>query len=149
MQAEAFTGMEEVCEQIMEGMKGYGIKRLGIYYRDKNGEEIALTDAEEKQSLLEVDEADIFDEPVMLNVADTVPPTAHAYSKALEFLYFLVNLEWSIVPVCRDRIGSYIMENRVVSSVWGILFRSERWTAIFILQLSKSVITKKHGTGSV
>ncbi len=28
----------------------------------------------------------------MLNVADTVPPTAHAYSKALEFLYFLVNL---------------------------------------------------------
>ncbi|WP_407210729.1 hypothetical protein [Enterobacter cloacae] len=27
MQAEAFTGMEEVCEQIMEGMKGYGIKR--------------------------------------------------------------------------------------------------------------------------
>lgn len=119
MQAEAFTGMEEVCEQIMEGMKGYGIKRLGIYYRDKNGEEITLTDAEEKQSLLEVDETDIFDEAVMLNVADSIPPTAHAYSKALEFLYFLVNMEWSIVPVCRDRIGTYIMENRVVSSVWG------------------------------
>jgi type IV secretion system protein VirB4 len=88
MQAEAFTGMEEVCEQIMEGMKGYGIKRLGIYYRDKNGEEIALTDAEEKQSLLEVDEADIFDEPVMLNVADTVPRLLTLILKRWSFFIF-------------------------------------------------------------
>ncbi|HDS7398473.1 TPA: conjugal transfer protein TraB, partial [Escherichia coli] len=38
---------------------------------------------------------------------------------ALEFLYFLANMEWAIVPVCRDRIREYIMDNRPVSSLWG------------------------------
>ncbi|MGM3612330.1 VirB4 family type IV secretion/conjugal transfer ATPase, partial [Salmonella sp. NW472] len=35
------------------------------------------------------------------------------------FLYFLANMEWAIVPVCRDRIREYIMDNRPVSSLWG------------------------------
>ena len=28
-------------------------------------------------------------------------------------------MEWAIVPVCRDRIREYIMDNRPVSSLWG------------------------------
>ncbi|ECB6713967.1 VirB4 family type IV secretion/conjugal transfer ATPase [Salmonella enterica subsp. enterica serovar Hvittingfoss] len=119
MQEESLASIEEICDQLMEGMKSYGINRLGIYYRDKNGEEISAPDKEEQKALADIDSDDIFDEAVTLEEKTPKHTEAHAYSKALEFIYYLANLEWSIVPVCRERISSYIMDNRVVSSLWG------------------------------
>ncbi|WP_228711892.1 hypothetical protein [Klebsiella variicola] len=78
------------------------------------------------KNLLKSDESDIFDEAIVIERNEPEPSQAHAYSKALEFLYFLANMEWAIVPVCRDRIREYIMDNRPVSSLWGMLSRSER-----------------------
>ncbi|HBR3818254.1 TPA: VirB4 family type IV secretion/conjugal transfer ATPase [Klebsiella pneumoniae] len=119
MQNEALEGLEDVSEQILEAMKPYGIQQLGIYYRDKRGNEIPAPDKKEREELAEVDETDVFDEAVVIERNEPEPSQAHAYSKALEFLYFLANMEWAIVPVCRERIRDYIMDNRPVSSLWG------------------------------
>ncbi|HBQ0302836.1 TPA: conjugal transfer protein TraB, partial [Klebsiella pneumoniae] len=119
MQNEALEGLEDISEQILEAMKPYGIQQLGIYYRDKRGVEIPAPDKKEREELAEVDESDIFDEAIVIERNEPEPSQAHAYSKALEFLYFLANMEWAIVPVCRDRIREYIMDNRPVSSLWG------------------------------
>uniref|UniRef100_UPI0037041BFC hypothetical protein n=1 Tax=Enterobacter cloacae TaxID=550 RepID=UPI0037041BFC len=78
-----------------------------------------LRHKKEREELAEVDESDIFDEAIVIERNEPEPSQAHAYSKALEFLYFLANMEWAIVPVCRDRIREYIMDNRPVSSLWG------------------------------
>lgn len=105
MQNEALEGLEDISEQILEAMKPYGIQQLGIYYRDKRGVEIPAPDKKEREELAEVDESDIFDEAIVIERNEPEPSQAHAYSKALEFLYFLANMEWAIVPVCRDRSG--------------------------------------------
>ncbi|WP_241579060.1 VirB4 family type IV secretion/conjugal transfer ATPase [Rosenbergiella nectarea] len=101
LQAAALAGMQEICGQIAEGMQAYGVEPLGIYYRTKRGEKYFPTASTETLPN---------DEPL---------PHLHAYSSALELLYFLVNLEWSLVPVCSGKIGSFIMDNRVISSLWG------------------------------
>ncbi|WP_143212513.1 hypothetical protein [Escherichia coli] len=80
-------------------------------------------DKKEREELAEVDESDIFDEAIVIERNEPEPSQAHAYSKTLGFLYFLANMEWAIVPVCRDRIREYIMDNRPVSSLWGMLSR--------------------------
>lgn len=104
LQTAAIAGLQEICEQLLQGMASYGIEPLGIYYRNKQGETCR---------------------PPSSVTADSTPSlTAYqCYSSALELLYFLVNLEWSLVPVCSGKIGSYIMDNRVINSLWGDLIQ--------------------------
>lgn len=120
LQKDALEGIQEVCEQILQGMGSYGIKPLSIYYRDLNGNRFDELKSEEDPELKEVDDDDIFDEEVSLDVYDQKEPEKlYAYSQVGEFLYFLINLEWMDIPVCRERMSSYLVDNRVVSSVWG------------------------------
>jgi type IV secretion system protein VirB4 len=119
MQDDALESIEDISDQLMESMKPYGIQRLGIYYRDSKGEEITSLSESEKAELLKVNKFDLFDEQVSIEEETTDFKNQHAFSKALEFLSFLCNMEWSLVPVCRDRISTYLMQNRTVSPVWG------------------------------
>mgnify|MGYP004708574211 FL=1 len=119
MQDDALESIEDISDQLMESMKPYGIQRLGIYYRDSKGEEITSLSESEKAELLKVNKFDLFDEQVSIEEETTDSENHHAFSKALEFLSFLCNMERSLVPVCRDRISTYLLQNRTVSPVWG------------------------------
>ncbi|MCS4378663.1 hypothetical protein [Klebsiella quasipneumoniae] len=37
MQADAISALEDICEQVMNSLRPYGIDRLGYYFRDKRG----------------------------------------------------------------------------------------------------------------
>lgn len=37
MQVDALSALEDICEQVMNSMRPYGIDRLGYYFRDKRG----------------------------------------------------------------------------------------------------------------
>lgn len=129
-QAEALESLEEVCSQVDGYMASYGAKRLGIYYRDANGEELQevedLAEYEELAGLesgaLEVDpdeDEDLDPDNEPLHLVGKKTQRRLAYSSALEWLSFLVNGERTPVPVCRGRIRSYLQHHRPVSSMWG------------------------------
>jgi len=119
LQAESVAALEEIADQLMGAMQPYGIERLGIYYRDKRGNVIASV--ENKEEADETEREDLLADSI--TEATPVAPEAavnqHAFSSALEWLGFLANGEGSLVPVCRDRIRTYLMTNRLVSSTWG------------------------------
>lgn len=127
LQAEGIAALEEISDLILSSLKSYGVERLGIYYRDKTGARIKPATVQvEEDDFEELDddgEGDLLaDAPVLSNVeaaAVVEPAHAHAYSTALEWLGFLVNGEFNLVPVCRERIRDYLAINRVVSSVFG------------------------------
>ena len=104
LQTAAIAGLEEISEQLLQGMASYGIEPLGVYYRNAKGETCRP---------LAMNETEVDAKPTPLLTG------YHCYSSALELLYFLVNLEWSPVPVCSGKIGSYLMDNRVINSLWG------------------------------
>lgn len=136
LQANAVEKLNEISEQVMGMMRPYNIEKLGIYYRDKKGEIIAPKESFDDLSFDQIDpEGDLLDLPEgdlnnsELNSSDK--SVHHAFSSALEWLAYLVNGEPSIQPVCRSRIRSYLMNNRIVSSLYGdvIQLRSENDTS--------------------
>lgn len=121
IQADAIQSLEEICDQVVNTLKPYGITRLGYYYRDKRGNVIREPKQEEIDADLDVDSDDILDEAVTVLAEEQKPQdvTYHTYSSALEWFSYLVNGEWSAVPVCHDRVRDYLMTTRVTSSLWG------------------------------
>lgn len=121
IQNDAISALEEVCEQVFNTLKPYGITRLGYYYRDKRGNIINEPKQEEIDADLDVDSDDILDEAVTQLVDQKKQPDVnyHTFSSALEWFSFLVNGEWSPVPVCRERIREYLATTRPTSSLWG------------------------------
>jgi type IV secretion system protein VirB4 len=119
MQTEALASLEDIASQLLGAMKPYGIERLGVYYRDQRGARIAGESADEGDDQADTDDllADISSVPNASASRET--GAQFAFSSALEWLGFLANNEASPVPVCRDRIRSYLMMNRPVSSMFG------------------------------
>lgn len=126
LQEDAITRLNEIIEQILGMMRSYSIEKLGIYYRDKNGQkieeessdDILFSDSDPDGDLLDIEEQG----------KDISQKNGYAFSSALEWLGYLLNGEYSIQPVCRSRIRSYLMKNRIVSSFYGdiIQIRSEK-----------------------
>ncbi len=124
-QKQAIAALEDIATQLTGAMRSYGIEPLGLYYRDKNGNLIE----EQRDTTEDADELDDDIEGDLLAnlpagddgaAPDTVPAAQrHVFSRALEWLGFLANGEWSPVPVCRGRIRDYLMTNRPVSSLFG------------------------------
>lgn len=121
MMTDAINTLEEICDQIINTLKPYGITRLGYYYRDKRGNIINEPKQEEVDADLAIDPDDILDEAIThtSEIAATNDVVYHTFSSALEWFSYLVNGEWSPVPVCRERIGEYLATSRVTSSLWG------------------------------
>ena len=119
MQAEALASLEDIASQLMGSMRPYGIERLGAYYRDQRGNRIESVLDDESDAESDPDDllSDMNGAHVPSVAADAGPQ--FAFSSALEWLGFLANNEFSPVPVCRDRIRSYLMMNRPVSSMFG------------------------------
>src|SRR5699024_6176121 len=122
LKTEAIATLEDRVDQVMGMMKSYGIEQLGIYYRDKWGNIIRDTtddgiddEPDDDDDLLALEAVSEPAKPS--NIVE--PAKQHAFSSALEWLSFLANGEWGVVPVCRDQIRSYLMRNRPVSSIWG------------------------------
>lgn len=124
----AIATLEDITTQLTGAMRAYGIEPLGLYYRDKRGNIIEDRDeADERVDRWDDDdpEGDLLAEiPGADDVTDTNPvetPAAqkHIFSRALEWLGFLANGEWSAVPVGRGRICDYLMTNRPVSTPFG------------------------------
>ncbi|MBU5687743.1 conjugal transfer protein TraB, partial [Citrobacter sp. S44_ASV_140] len=105
-------------------LRPYGIDRLGYYFRDKRGNVIPeqkKDDAEDDEDIIDLREdllADVEYQDVQED-KEVFSGTQHTYSKALEWLYYLVNGEWAPVPVCRGRIREYLATTRPISSFWG------------------------------
>lgn len=121
-QADGIQALEEAADIIQTVMRSYSPQRLGLYYRDDQG---AVVPVDENQEPEEDD--DDSDDDLL---ADTSQPEVvaadfkkisnpHTYSSALEFLGFLVNGEFQPVPVCHDRINTYLATNRTVFSLFG------------------------------
>ena len=128
IQEECLTAMEEVTELMDLGLRAYGARRLGIYYRNRKGEVVADVINDDDLDGLdretwEIDPEDLLAETVdqdqISEALDASGESAFAYSSALEWLSYLCNGERSVVPVCSRRIRNYLMHNRVVSSLWG------------------------------
>jgi len=121
MREEALHAMEEITGQVMSSLHSYGIEPLGIYYRDARGNEIVPPDEEELAADADIDVEDLLDDYIPPAVDENAAATAnaHTFSKALEFLSFLLNGEWSLVPVARNPIQDYLAESRLVSSMFG------------------------------
>lgn len=124
MQVDALSALEDICEQVMNSMRPYGIDRLGYYFRDKRGNiipEQKKDDAEDDEDIIDLREdllADVEYQDVQAD-KEAFSGTQHTFSKALEWLYYLVNGEWAPVPVCRGRIREYLVTTRPTSSLWG------------------------------
>lgn len=129
MQVECLAALEEIADLLDDGLRPYGAHRLGIYYRDSEGEVVQDVTAPEDLRVYgdadwEVDPEDLLADTVstaddaLVGQTQTNKP-AYAFSTVLEWLSFLVNGERNIVPVCARRISNYLMHNRVVSSMWG------------------------------
>ena len=128
-QDNAIAALEDIATQLKGAMLAYGIEPLGLYYRDKNGniiEDEADADQPDDDFADDDPEGDLLaaepDDEADSNVRElhAVPAAhKHVYSRALEWLGFLANGEWSPVPVCRSRISDYLMSNRPVSSMFG------------------------------
>ncbi|WP_407210728.1 hypothetical protein [Enterobacter cloacae] len=84
----------------------------------------------------------------MLNVADTVPPTAHAYSKALEFLYFLVNLNGPLF-LFAVTVSVLTSWKTVLSVLYGDIVQVRTLDSNFYTTAIEIRDYEKHGTGSV
>ncbi|HBV4265974.1 TPA: VirB4 family type IV secretion/conjugal transfer ATPase [Klebsiella pneumoniae] len=126
MQADSISSLEDISEQVMNSLRPYGIERLGYYFRDKTGKIIQ----EKKQDIADADDDDVMElrEDLLADVdyqdaqdvdTEAFNGTLHTYSRALEWLYFLVNGEWAPVPVCRGRIREYLATTRPTASFWG------------------------------
>lgn len=123
----AIEQLEDITSQIMGAMRSYGIEPLGLYYRDKNGNVIEKSDDVDYVDELDIDddiEGDLLaglpeDDSNEGSELAVSPAQRHVFSKALEWLGFLANGEWSPVPVCRGYIKDYLMSNRPVSSLFG------------------------------
>lgn len=98
-QAEAIHQLNEINGQIGAALKGYGAHSLGIYFRDEKGNPVE-EDEEENSETQALEKG-------------------FAYSRALEWLGYLVNGEASPVPVCRDRIREYLADSRVLFGLFG------------------------------
>jgi type IV secretion system protein VirB4 len=127
-QAQAIEALEDISSQLMGALRSYGIEPLGLYYRDKDGriiEDLERDDDEPDDEWDDDPEGDLLaelpdDGAAELPAGNEVPAAKkHVFSRALEWLGFLANGEWSPVPVCRGRISQYLMSNRPVSSMFG------------------------------
>jgi type IV secretion system protein VirB4 len=124
-QQQAIAALEDIATQITGAMRSYGIEPLGLYCRDKNGNLLQEPDdtpgdAGELDDDIEGDLLADFPAGAENATPKPVPPAQrHVFSRALEWLGFLANGEWSPVPVCRGRIRDYLMTNRPVSSLFG------------------------------
>lgn len=116
MKEESLAKLEEYVDQVLGVMRPYGISRLGVYYRDKNGQVVQEPDQEPE---------DDDDDGDLLAITDTTEPETpepaaqFAFSSALEWLGFLANGDWALVPIGRSGIRTTLMRNRPVSSLWG------------------------------
>lgn len=117
---EAIAALEESAEQVRQGMARYGIERLGVYYRDENGDVVASDRSDELEDTEGDDEGDLLAD-VDYTPAESVRPIGrqYAYSEPLELFSFLVNGTWSPVLVGRRMIRHVLQTTRTVSSVWG------------------------------
>lgn len=126
-QKDGINALEEAADLVTTAMKSYGVERLGIYYRDKRGQIIvpatdAAPDEPDPFELDDDDDNDNYDGLGDLLAEDEAPQPVqvetkqhgvlHAYSSALEWFGFLVNAEHNAVPVCRDRIKTYLPTTR-------------------------------------
>jgi len=129
---QSIESLEEICSQFAGALKPYGAERLGIYYRDENGDPICNQDITDAAEVAELDALDLElttgdgDDLLALTseeeqeLESRVPANKQrAYSTVLEWFGFLCNGEWNPVPVTRSRIRQYLMLNRPVSSLWG------------------------------
>lgn len=106
-QNEAISELASINGQIGETLLSYGASPLGIYHRDKDGN--VVEDVEDVEGGEEME-----GEAIPL-----APRKAHAYSSALEWLYYLVNGERSPVAVCTDRICEYLGDTRPMFGLFG------------------------------
>ena len=125
VQAAAIAALDEISDQLIGVMRPYGIERLGIYFRDEHGNSIAPVKAEVDDYLSDIDDdrdgGDLLAEeiPQPSRLEQPAHKREFAFSTALEWLGFLVNGEHAPVPVCRNRVKSYLQQTRLVSSLWG------------------------------
>lgn len=131
LRKEAVSTLQDIANQVETAFIRYGIKRLGIYYRDENGEVIdrpfsrtssAPQDDEEESP--EEGERDLledsdYQEPIIQNKPWINHQKEIAFSETLEFFSFLINGEWNIVPVGRRMICTTLQYNRTISSPFG------------------------------
>ena len=119
MQKDCIESLEEINDQIQSSMAAYGIKPLGIYYRNKNGD--VVTKQEEFDTENDEDtEDDLFAEnSAVVSDFPEKSDSHYAFTALGEFLYFLANGEWCHLPVCSGRLADYMMDNRVTFSLWG------------------------------
>lgn len=155
LQESGIEALEEISDVLMSSLKSYGIERLGIYYRDRNGKIVksASTSNEElEDDFEEVDPEDGLGdllavpanyEQETVQVSD--PKHTHTYSTALEWLGFLVNGEFNLVPVCRERIRDYLGVNRIVSSTFGDVIQIRSIDRVFY---SAGVELREHDEGT-
>lgn len=121
-QTDGIQALEEAADIIQTVMRSYSPQRLGLYYRDDKG---AVVPVDENQEPEEDD--DDSDDDLLADTSQSEVVAAdfkkisnpHTYSSALEFLGFLVNGEFQPVPVCHDRINTYLATNRTVFSLFG------------------------------
>ena len=88
MQADAIGALEDICEQVMNSLRPYGIDRLGYYFRDKRG-----TSFLNRKRMMQKMMRDIIDlrEDLLADVEyqdvqedkEVFSGTQHTYSKAL------------------------------------------------------------------
>ncbi|KHL58845.1 conjugal transfer protein TraB [Xanthomonas euvesicatoria] len=132
LQADALASLEEITDQLMGSMRPYGIERLGIYYRDEHGAIVGQDDPD-LTDVDDTDDADLLADVGVELIKAEVPEAKHqyAFSTALEWLGFLVNGTWEPVPVCRDRIRTYLMHTRPISSFWGDVLQLRNSDRVF------------------
>ncbi|QNT77558.1 VirB4 family type IV secretion/conjugal transfer ATPase [Entomobacter blattae] len=131
LQEEAIKALEDISSQIMGHMKPYGIEQLGIYYRDRAGKHINLSNhdlvEEDETDTLDEEQKDVMDNDLLDNhiIEHPITPeeTGLAFSSGLEFLSFLVNHDWAPVPVVQGAIRDYLCHTRPVFSLWGDAFQ--------------------------
>lgn len=120
MREESVDAVEDISAYIMDGMKTYGVERLGVYWRDEEGHVLADDDDDD----LDEDDEDVKGD-LLADVDYEHEPTretsarSYAFCSILELLGFLVNGEWEPVPVCQAMIKKYLQSSRTVSSTWG------------------------------
>lgn len=119
-QKDGIQALEEACDIIQSVMRAYRPERLGMYYRDANGVVVSANEAEDLEPDEDAEDDLLADAPIVETKAEPRKSGGlHTYSKALEFLGFLLNGEFQPVPVCRDRINTYLATNRTVFSMFG------------------------------
>lgn len=127
-QKEAIEALDDIASQIENSMSRYGIERLGVYYRDENGNVVQEATGQDLDAGDDDVEGDLLaDETFKQPTSQKTIGRQYAYSQPMELFSFLINGEWEPVLVGRKRIAEVLQRNRTVSSNFGdvIQIRSE------------------------